>query len=108
MNGKNILGLSPEVHQILSNYPWPGNVRELENVVERAVSLCTAQTIELSDLPPRLKLESTIERAVSLGQTQEIEMPVVPLPRPDAPFAGSYLVIPLGISLDKIEQIGPG
>ncbi len=104
MNGKNILGLSPEVHQILSNYPWPGNVRELENVVERAVSLCTAQTIELPDLPPRLKLESTIERAVSFGQTQEIDMPAVPLPRPEAPFAGSYLVIPLGISLDKIEQ----
>ena len=104
MNKKNILGFSSEVHQILSNYPWPGNVRELENVIERAVSLCPAQTIELPDLPPRLKLESTVERAVSLGQPQEIELPVVPHPRPDTPFAGSYLVIPLGISLDKIEQ----
>ncbi|MBA3465604.1 MAG: sigma 54-interacting transcriptional regulator [Deltaproteobacteria bacterium] len=35
----------------LQNYPWPGNVRELVNVVERAVSFCDAQTLELSDLP---------------------------------------------------------
>jgi DNA-binding NtrC family response regulator len=104
MNGKSILSFSPEVHQILSNYPWPGNVRELENVVERSVSLCSAQTIELPDLPPRLKFESTIEKAVSLGQPQEIEMSAFPHQRPDAPFAGSYLVIPLGISLEKIEQ----
>ncbi|MBL4846534.1 MAG: sigma-54-dependent Fis family transcriptional regulator [Planctomycetes bacterium] len=25
----------------LASYPWPGNVRELENVIERAVILCT-------------------------------------------------------------------
>jgi two-component system response regulator HydG len=104
INGKKILGFSPEVHQIFCNYPWPGNVRELENIIERAVSLCQGQTIELSDLPPRLKFESTIERAVSFGQTQAIEISPVPHQKPDTPFAGSYLVVPVGISLDKIEQ----
>ena len=104
INGKKILGFSPEVHQILCNYPWPGNVRELENIIERAVSLCQGQTIELSDLPPRLKFESTIEQAVSFSQTQAIEISPEPHQKPDTPFAGSYLVVPVGISLDKIEQ----
>ena len=31
-------------------YPWPGNVRELENVVQRAIVLCTENHIELSHL----------------------------------------------------------
>jgi DNA-binding NtrC family response regulator len=35
----------------LQNYPWPGNVRELVNVIERAVSFCDNQVLELSDLP---------------------------------------------------------
>jgi DNA-binding NtrC family response regulator len=35
----------------LQTYPWPGNVRELVNVIERAVSFCDAETLELADLP---------------------------------------------------------
>jgi two-component system response regulator FlrC len=31
-------------------YPWPGNVRELENVVQRAVVLCSDQHIEAHHL----------------------------------------------------------
>ncbi len=77
MNNKNFIGFSPEVNQVLSNYPWPGNVRELENIIERAVSLCQIQTIDLSDLPPRLT---------------------------HSHYAGGHLMIPLGISLDEIEQ----
>ena len=34
----------------LSKYSWPGNVRELENVIERAVILCTGLRIEAKDL----------------------------------------------------------
>jgi DNA-binding NtrC family response regulator len=78
MNHKNILGFSPEVVQVFCNYPWPGNVRELENVVDRAVSLCQTQSIELSDLPSRLANSS---------------------------YAESPLVIPIGPSLEEIEQM---
>jgi DNA-binding NtrC family response regulator len=35
----------------LQTYPWPGNVRELVNVIERAVSFCDNELLELSDLP---------------------------------------------------------
>ncbi len=37
--------LSNDAKALLQNYPWPGNVRELENVVQRAVVLCTGRTI---------------------------------------------------------------
>jgi len=78
MNNKKINGFSSDVHQVLRSYPWPGNVRELENVVERAVSLCQTQTIELSDLPTRMT---------------------------DVHYGESQLEIPIGISLEEIEQM---
>lgn len=34
----------------LPKYSWPGNVRELENVIERAVILCSGVRIEAKDL----------------------------------------------------------
>ncbi len=34
----------------LSKYSWPGNVRELENVIERAVILCSSLRIKADDL----------------------------------------------------------
>ncbi|MFO1475187.1 MAG: sigma-54 dependent transcriptional regulator [Verrucomicrobiota bacterium] len=40
--------------EILTAYDWPGNVRELENAIERAVTLCDAETVRVRDLPPRL------------------------------------------------------
>ena len=42
--------LSEEAQAQLLSYPWPGNVRELENVVQRAVVLCSDQHIEAHHL----------------------------------------------------------
>src|SRR3989442_1856174 len=36
----------------LMSYDWPGNVRELERLMERAVTVASADTIEVADLPP--------------------------------------------------------
>jgi len=33
--------LHPQAQSLLLQYPWPGNVRELENVMRRAMVLCT-------------------------------------------------------------------
>ena len=50
-NQKAGLDLTPEALDLLMDYEWPGNVRELENVIERAVVLCTGDQIG-SDLIP--------------------------------------------------------
>ena len=42
--------LDPDARQALLSYPFPGNVRELENLLERAVTLCTTGTISAVDL----------------------------------------------------------
>ena len=53
-SGKRIESVSRETLARLQAYPWPGNVRELENVIERAVILCSGNELEVSPglLPP--------------------------------------------------------
>ena len=40
-HGIEVLGLSLPCVKALENHSWPGNVRELQNVIERAVILCS-------------------------------------------------------------------
>jgi two-component system response regulator FlrC len=42
--------LTEDAQTALESYPWPGNVRELENVVQRAVVLCSGKTISSGHL----------------------------------------------------------
>ncbi|MDT8404345.1 sigma-54 dependent transcriptional regulator [Sulfuriflexus sp.] len=42
--------LTPEALDVLAGYPFPGNVRELENILERAMTLCEGEAIEVADL----------------------------------------------------------
>jgi two-component system response regulator PilR (NtrC family) len=51
--------LSPEALLMLETYPYPGNVRELENVLERALTLCTTGVIT----PDHVRLRSGMRGA---------------------------------------------
>jgi len=52
---KNVLGISPEVSEVLMRYDFPGNVRELENIIERGIALTTGEQIEIAHLPEDLQ-----------------------------------------------------
>ncbi|MCP4688342.1 MAG: sigma-54-dependent Fis family transcriptional regulator [Desulfobacterales bacterium] len=58
-------GLDQEVAPLFHKYSWPGNVRELENVIERAMILCSGDAIMASDLPRDFR--------GTLGHISEIE-----------------------------------
>ena len=45
-----VTAISPAAISTLINYPWPGNVRELQNTIERAVILCTTDTVGAPDI----------------------------------------------------------
>lgn len=47
--------ISQEIMKLLTNYEWPGNVRELENLVERMVILTDKDTINIEDLPEKIR-----------------------------------------------------
>ncbi|MEN6616353.1 MAG: sigma 54-interacting transcriptional regulator [Syntrophorhabdus sp.] len=47
--GKQITSIQKEAMKALKDYPWPGNIRDLENIIERAVILCSGPDLQLAD-----------------------------------------------------------
>lgn len=75
LNAKSIRGLSADVAKLLEGHSWRGNVRELENVIERAVVLCSSEMIQKEHLPDYIT-GSDMSKVVSfrIGATlEEIE-----------------------------------
>ena len=70
--GRKVERISQAVLDRLASYDWPGNVRELENVLERAIILCTGHSLRLED--------------ISLGSTS----PVRGAERRDSAFAPGH------------------
>jgi DNA-binding NtrC family response regulator len=60
-NGREGLELAPETLDLLTEYDWPGNVRELENVIERAVVLCTGVRIGPDLVPEHVRRAPSLE-----------------------------------------------
>jgi two-component system, NtrC family, response regulator len=74
-NTRGEVRIDPEVLKVLSRYTWPGNVRELENVIERAVILCSNNLITMTDLPPSLE-SSTSEMELNIDRLVPIHIPL--------------------------------
>jgi two-component system response regulator PilR (NtrC family) len=54
-NERRNIEMAPESLDLLMDYDWPGNVRELENVIERAVVLCTGTRIGPELIPEHVR-----------------------------------------------------
>ncbi|MBC7798497.1 MAG: sigma-54-dependent Fis family transcriptional regulator, partial [Pyrinomonadaceae bacterium] len=63
---RQVRGISKEAQLQLVSHTFPGNVRELQNAIERAVLLCKAEQIGVSDLPFEPK-------AVTIGETSDVQ-----------------------------------
>jgi len=49
--GKTVADIDPKAIAVLEKYSYPGNVRELQNIIERAIMLCSGKTLTAGDLP---------------------------------------------------------
>ncbi len=71
--GAPAVQLSEQALEVLQAYPFPGNVRELENILERAVTLCDNDRIQVEDLqlpdieqvPEQMTAQITVHDSVS-------------------------------------------
>jgi two-component system response regulator HydG len=61
--------LSESARQALLAYNWPGNVRELENGIRAAVALSHGKTLEVSELPARVR-----EAHRSRGESSRVDL----------------------------------
>ncbi|OFZ18411.1 MAG: hypothetical protein A2X94_15090 [Bdellovibrionales bacterium GWB1_55_8] len=77
--------MPPEVIRALNCYEWPGNVRELENVMERAVTLASGQTISIDSFPAMIqnaltRAEPMFQASASAGPDSKLEELRIALP----------------------------
>jgi len=83
--GKKIDGISAAATEKLTSYSWPGNIRELQNLIERALILCSGPVLELENdftnvsasfvMPGSVSAEATPAQADegSVKTLQEVE-----------------------------------
>ena len=107
--GKNISGFSKETLELMMKYSWPGNIRELENVIERAVVFCKGDTINIGDIPPKLrnKAESVANEQPTLQEVErELILKTLTNCRWNKHRAANGLGIDRGTLYGKIKRYG--
>ncbi len=81
--------LHPQAQALLLQYPWPGNVRELENVMRRAIVLCTDHVVT----PAHLMFDDwlTASAAALAPVTWSAALDVVPQETPSATHMEQFM-----------------
>ncbi len=94
-------GLSDAALHGLRSYAFPGNVRELENILERAVTLSEAATVNAEDIIlPRAGTAGRRGLHPTPGTTAQVEAPEPPASEP-RPAPGE---VPLEHYLGEVER----
>ncbi|MBI9087373.1 MAG: sigma 54-interacting transcriptional regulator [Desulfobacterales bacterium] len=63
--GKDHIRISENASKLLRQYPWPGNIRELRGVIERAVTICENNVVEVNHLSPEIINFNPIRGAIA-------------------------------------------
>ena len=93
-NQKPRLELTPEALDLLLEYEWPGNVRELENVIERAVVLCTSLRIDADLVPDHVR------------NSRRFQMPQFVVPPEGISYRDAEIAFQRGLIESALEQAG--
>jgi two-component system response regulator AtoC len=64
---KKVIWLSQEAEELMMDYDYPGNVRELINILEYSVLLASGDTIDVDNLPAKVK-------NISARETNELDL----------------------------------
>lgn len=59
---KSVKSISSEAVKFFTKYYWPGNVRELQNMIESAVVMANAETLDVSDFPEEIRNTNSYNR----------------------------------------------
>jgi len=70
---KAIRGFTADGIALLASRPWRGNIRELENVIRRAVLLCTGDAIDVD----ALLFDEPMEAAGYNGKIRDMEKDLI-------------------------------
>ena len=114
-HGGEAVVFPPETMAVLQEYQWPGNVRELENTVERLLIMRSSDTIDVTELPAKVregKRPGQVCRVVNLPdegyslEQLEREIVVEALERNDwnQTAAARFLRIPRHTLIYRIEK----
>ncbi len=104
-NKKDVADVEPEVMAAMINYDWPGNVRELENVMERAVILCSYEKINLECLPKKMRPLAEEGDCFEIGEFNlpELEKRIIIKALDNTSWNQSQAAILLGISRKQLR-----
>ncbi len=69
---RRIISLSQTASDALLAYHWPGNVRELQNCIESAVTLACDETLEIADLPVKVRNHRKYAPAIEVSEADEL------------------------------------